>query len=188
MQQTLNRYLQLTPYFLSAAIVGALVFAWVPVLTGRSDIADILGRKIVEAGGYGDNYASVIGWTLHIIISVAYAKLYALLVSAPGFPQSLSKEAGARILAGLVAAVIIGWLTTWLSNPAISVAISLLSGQGWPAELAPIYFKLGLPLWNHLGFFLIAWLIIVVIPLLVQSILPAAAGAAATANRTATAA
>ncbi|WP_296899522.1 hypothetical protein [Thiohalocapsa sp.] len=164
MKDTLNRFLQLTPYFLSAAIIGALVFAWVPVLAGRSDIADILGRKIVEAGGYPDNAASVIGWTLHIAIAVAYVKVYAFLIALPGFPR----DSGPRLPAGLVVAVIVGWLTTWLANPAISVAVSLLSGQGWPAELAPVYFKLGLPLWNHLGFFAIAWLVVVVVPALVQ--------------------
>jgi hypothetical protein len=137
----------------------------VPVLTGRADIADILGRKIVEAGGYGDNYASVIGWTLHIVIAVAYVKVYALLVSLPVFPT----RTGPRVLAGLIAAIVVGWLTTWLSNPAISVAISVLSGQGWPAELAPVYYKLGLPLWNHLGFFAITWLIVVVLPTLLQT-------------------
>ncbi len=184
MQDTLKRYLRLTPYFVSAAIIGALVFAWVPVLTGRNDIAAILGDKIVTAGRYPQNYASVIGWTLHIVISLAYVKLYALLVSLPGFPQASPAGIGPRALASLVTAAAIGWLATWLANPAISATVSLLSGQGWPAELAPVYGKLGLPLWNHLGFFAIAWLVVVMLPALLepdQTRADAAAGSAAVA-------
>jgi hypothetical protein len=177
----LNRFLDLTPFFLTAAIVGALVFAWVPVFTGRPDIADIIGRKIVEAGGYADNYASVIGWTLHIAIAIAYVKLYALVVSFPGFPQTDHNGPKVRLVTGLVAALVIGWLTTVISNPAISATISLASGQGWPATLAAPYLKLGLPLWNHLGFFAITWLIVVLIPTLGSRAERATAGSAAPA-------
>jgi hypothetical protein len=143
------------------------MFAWVPVLMGKSDIATIIGGKIVEAGGYPENRASVIGWTLHIVIAIAYVKLYALVVSLPGFPQVARAGLKARLVAGLIAALVIGWLTTAMANPAISATISLASGQGWPAELASPYLKLGLPLWNHLGFFAITWLIVVVTPSLI---------------------
>jgi hypothetical protein len=164
MHDTLTRYLRLMPFVLSAAIVGALVFAWVPVLTGRNDIAAIIGRKIVEAGAYPQNAASVIGWTLHIVISIAYAKLYAVIVSLPGFPRQAGSKTAPRIMAGLIVAIVVAVLATWIAGPAISATVSLAAGQGWPATLPAASLKLGLPLWNHLGFFAIVWLIVVVLP------------------------
>jgi hypothetical protein len=39
------------------------------------------------------------------------------------------------------------------------VTISQLGGQRWPAELFPLNFEVSLPLWNHLLFFLLNWLL-----------------------------
>ena len=46
-----------------------------------------------------------------------------------------------------------------IAPPAISVTISQLGGQRWPAELFPLNFEVSLPLWNHLLFFLLNWLL-----------------------------
>jgi hypothetical protein len=46
-----------------------------------------------------------------------------------------------------------------IAPPAISVTINVLSGEGWPRELFPLNFELGLPLANHLLFFLLNWIV-----------------------------
>ena len=93
---------------------------------------------------------------MHLDVSLSYALLFGVVVV-------LLRTATFATLAALtfIAALALGYLTAPL---AISVTISLLSGQGWPAELFPLNTELGLPLWNHIIFFLVNWAIQVVGP------------------------
>ncbi|MCG8542669.1 MAG: hypothetical protein MJE12_00535 [Alphaproteobacteria bacterium] len=143
-------------YVLAAALICAFLFTWVQVLTGTNDIAKFIGEKIAQRGAYPERFAIPIGWTVHMIIALAYAVAYTAFQALPFMP----KVQPARLIAGLVAVVVFGFVTTWIANPAISITISVLAGQGWPEKVASIYFKLGVPLWNHLLFFFVTFLIV----------------------------
>lgn len=95
---------------------------------------------------------------IHLGVSLSYAFLFviALLLKPMGFVIRASVT--------LVVAVGLGYLTTLIAPPAISVTVSLLSGQGWPRQLFPLNAELGLPFWNHEGFFALNWGIQVVGP------------------------
>ena len=66
----------------------------------------------------------------------------------------------------MTAAVVLGWITTLLTAPAITVTISILSMQGFPASIPELNTTLGLPFWNHVLFFEIVWLIYTLMPTL----------------------
>ena len=77
-----------------------------------------------------------------------------------------------------MAALALAGVTTMIAPPAIGVTISLLGRREWPDELFPLNTELGLPFWNHVGFFLLNWLIQTVGPRLLRR-RPAASAAAA---------
>lgn len=113
-----------------------------------------MGQQIVAAGGYPEALTTLVGWAVHLGVSLSYALLFGIVVL---LLSRLSFGVGVGIL--LFVAVALGWVTTLIAPPAISVTISLLSGQGWPAELYPLNTELGLPFWNHILFFLLNWAI-----------------------------
>jgi hypothetical protein len=140
--------------WLISGVAGAVLFSLVQVLTGGPTIAQFMGQQIVEAGGYPASFAHAIGWSVHLGVSLSYALLFGvivLLLGASRFPAQIAITA--------VMAVALGWITAIVAPPAISVTISVLSGQGWPSELFPVNTELGLPFWNHVGFFLLSWLV-----------------------------
>ena len=147
------------PFALATVVIGALVFTWVQALTGKTDIAAFIGRKIVELGGYKASFANPLGWSVHLSVALSYAVAYTTVVSLPVFPQ----RRPLRLIAGAVSAVGLGVVTTLFSNPLISIAINVLAGNGWPEKVAALYTKTGVPLWNHLGFFTLAFLVILVL-------------------------
>ncbi len=140
--------------WLVGGIAGSLLFWLVQTLTGGPTITEFMGQQIVAAGGYPPAWTTLIGWAVHFGVSLAYAGLVAVLIA---FLQCLPGTAAFGI--GLVATLTLGWLTALVAPPAISITISLLGRQGWPPELFPLNTELGLPLWNHLAFFALNWLI-----------------------------
>jgi hypothetical protein len=152
---------KLAPWVVLAALVGAIQFVVAQRLGGFSpNIAQFMGREIVNQGGYSESLAGVIGWGIHLAVSLTYATLYAFLSHLPAMPASRS----ARWAAGLVLALLLGWLTTLATAPAIAVTISVLAGQGWPAALPGLNTSLGFAFWNHVGFFTICWALTLVWP------------------------
>ncbi len=140
--------------WLAGGVAGSVLFWVVQILTGGPTITEFMGEQIVAVGGYRAAWTTLIGWAVHLGVSLAYAALVAVLVA---FLRCLPRAAALGI--GLVAALTLGWLTALIAPPAISITISLLSRQGWPPELFPLNTELGLPLWNHLAFFALNWLI-----------------------------
>lgn len=139
------------PLILASASVGGLGFVWVQVLTGSTNIAEFIGSKIVETGGYSPALASPIGWSIHMAIAVQYAIGFAVLMALLPFRGA----SAARVFVGVSAAIAVGFVGTWVANPAISITISLFGGAGIPETLFPVNWSFGVPLYNHLGFFLL---------------------------------
>ncbi len=138
--------------WLVAGVGGAVVFWLVQVAAGGPTITAFMGERIVSAGGYPGALAPLVGWAVHVAVGLSYA-LVSVLVSAALARTSFPVAATVALLA----AVALGWGTAVIAPPAISVAIGILSGRGWPEELFPPNFGVGLPLWNHLVFFLLSW-------------------------------
>ncbi len=140
--------------WLIGGIAGSVVFWLVQVLTGGPTITEFIGRQIAAAGGYPPASAPIIGWAVHLGVSLAYAALMGIVTaSLHEMPRAMSVGIGSGV------AVILGWSTALVAPPAISVTISVLGRQGWPSELFPLNTELGLPLWNHLAFFLLNWVV-----------------------------
>lgn len=152
---------RLAPWVVLAALVGAIQFVVAQALGGFSpNIAQFMGRQIVNQGGYSESLAGAIGWGIHLGVSLTYAALYAFLSHQPVMPAARI----ARWTAGLVLVLLLGWLTTLATAPAIAVTISVLAGQGWPEALPGLNTSLGFAFWNHVGFFAICWALTLVWP------------------------
>ncbi len=147
--------------WLATGIVGAIVFWLFQVSTGPSTITQIMGQQIVEQGGYSKALTIPIGWGVHLGVSLSYTLLFAIVVLIP-----FSRAEGVRVFVGLVIAVVLGWVTTLLTVPAITATISVLSGKSFPAGLPPLNTAYGLPFWNHELFFGVVWFIYLFIPYL----------------------
>lgn len=145
--------------WLIAAVAGAMGFWLVQVLMRRATITQFMGQQIVWQGGYPKWLMIPVGWGVHLGVSLAYSLLFAIIMLVP-----FSRSEGTRIGAGLVIALLLGWIGTLLTAPAITVTVRVLSGQGFPASLPGLHTSLGLPFWNHVIFFAIVWLIYLYIP------------------------
>ena len=145
--------------WLGAGLAGSLAFWYFQVLTGGATITQFLGEQIVTEGGYLKDLAPFIGWGVHLGVSLSYALLFAILIAA--LPIN---SPGAMTAVGLLLAGLLGWVTTLLTEPAIAVTISVLSGHGFPAELPGLNTDAGLPLYNHLLFFGVVWFFTVLVP------------------------
>lgn len=146
------------PWILLAAVVGAVVFEVVQKIVFGGTISQFIGATVVEQGGYNPAMQVPIGWGVHLGVSISYAALFGIIAAF------FSANLGVRWILALILAAFLGWVTTLITQPAIGVTISVLSGQGWPAELPPLNTEGGLPLWNHMGFFGICFLFIVLVP------------------------
>lgn len=142
-----------------AGVAGSVAFWLFQVLTGGATITAFMGDQIVSAGGYPTSMAAPVGWAVHLGVSLSYALLFGVVAAAAG---RASPAVAASVT--LLAALVLGWITAAIAPPAISVTIGLLSGHGWPSELFPLNFELGPPLWNHVIFFLLNWIIQVLGP------------------------
>lgn len=147
--------------WLVAGVAGSLSFWYFQVLTGGGTITEFMGEQIVTEGGYPKVLVPFIGWGVHLAVSLSYALLFAVIVAA--IPSGSS---GALLVIGLVLAALLGGITTLLTTPAIAVTISVLSGQGFPAELPGLNAEVDLPLYNHLLFFGVVWVFTTLIPVL----------------------
>jgi len=137
-----------------AGLTGGVLFWLVQTLTGGPTITAFMGEQLVAAGGYPPRLTTLLGWAVHMGVSLAYALLFAVLLSL------LSSLAfSVRVAVSFALAVGLGGVTAVIAPPAISVAIGLLGRHGWPDELYPLNTELGLPFWNHLLFFLVNWAI-----------------------------
>ena len=140
--------------WLVGGIAGSLLFWLVQALTGGPTITEFMGQQIVAAGGYPAAWTTLIGWAVHLGVSLTYAALVGIVAALLRWmPRMLA------FWIGLATAVIFGWTTALVAPPAISVTISALVGQGWHSELFPLNTELGLPLWNHIAFFLLNWVV-----------------------------
>lgn len=145
--------------WLCAGVAGSLAFWYFQVLTSGVTIPQFMGEQIVTEGGYLKALAPFIGWGVHLAVSLSYALLFAVLIATLPI-----ESAGAIAAAGLVLAALLGWVTTLLTEPAIAVTISVLSGHGFPAELPGLNTEVGLPLYNHLLFFGVVWFFTALVP------------------------
>ncbi len=146
-------------WWLAAGIAGSVVFWLFQVLTGPATIPRFMGEQIVAQGGYARALTLPIGWGVHLGVSLAYSLLFAALASLPW-----SRSPVPRLAICAAIAAVLGWVTTLLTVPAITVTISVFSGKGFPAELPGLNTTFGLPFWNHLLFFGVVWAIYVLIP------------------------
>ncbi len=140
--------------WLTAGVAGSLFFWLFQVLTGGGTITQFMGEQIATQGGYPMGLAPLIGWGVHVGVSLSYALLFAVIMSV--IP---TKSSGATLGTGLVLAAVLGWVTTLLTSPAITVTISVLSRHGFPAELPGLNTDVDLPLYNHLLFFGVVWVV-----------------------------
>lgn len=149
--------------WLIAGVTGSLSFWLFQVLTGDSTIPQFMGEQIASQGGYPMALAPLIGWAVHLGVSLSYALLFAVIIAV--IP---AKSSGARLGGGLVVAAALGWITTLLTDPAITITISVLSHQGFPAELPGLNTDMDLPLYNHLLFFGVVWVFTTLLPVLTR--------------------
>ena len=146
-------------WWLSAGIIGSLQFWLFQISTGPSTIAEYMGQEIVARGNYPEWLTVPIGWGVHLGVSLGYSLLFALIMLIP-----FSRSREFRIVIGFVIAAALGWITALLTVPAITVTVSVLSGQGFPAGLPGFNTSFGLPFWNHMLFFEVVWLVYLPIP------------------------
>lgn len=150
-------------WWLIAGVTGGIVFWLFQVLTGRATVPQFMGQQIVAQGGYPQALTIPIGWGVHMGVSLAYSLLFAVIMLVP-----LSPSPRTRIAIGLAIAAVLGWITTLLTVPAITVTVSVLSGNGFPGQLPGLNTTWGLPFWNHMLFFGVVWAVYVVIPQLIK--------------------
>ncbi len=154
------------PWIAAAGLVGGGAFVTAQVVAGfPSHIAEFMGTQIVRRGGYSESLAGILGWGVHFAVALSWATLYAVAITATPLPERRGPRFGAA--AGI--AVVFAWIATLLTAPAIATTISVLAGQGFPASLPGLNTSFGFPFWNHVGFFSIAWLLIVIVPALLAS-------------------
>ncbi len=142
-----------------AGVVGSLVFWLFQVLTTGVTIPQFMGQQIAAEGRYPVALAPLIGWGVHVGVSMTYALLFAVLLAIVP-----TRTIAATLAAGLLLSLVLGWLTTLLTAAAIAVTISLLSRQGFPARVPGLNTDIDLPLYNHLLFFGVVWIITAAIP------------------------
>jgi len=147
--------------WLVAGIAGALVFWLFQLVTGPSSMTAFMGQQIVTQGGYAASWTLPIGWGIHLAVSLAYSLLFALIMLT-----LFVLAEGVQLVLGLVIGAALGWVTTLITAPAITVTISVLGGKGFPANLPGLNTAYGLPFWNHMLFFGVVWLIYMFIPYL----------------------
>lgn len=152
-------------WWLAAGIVGSLQFWWFQVLTGPSTITEYMGQEIVAQGNYPEWLTIPVGWGVHLGVSFSYALLFAVIMLIP-----FSRSQAVQLAVGSVIAAILGWVTTLLTVPAITVTVSLLSLQGFPSELPGFNASFGPPFWNHMLFFGVVWLFYQFVPYFLKKV------------------
>lgn len=140
---------------LFTGVAGAIAFDIAQRLEGLPvTIATFMGQAIVRRGGYPEGLETVIGWTVHLGVSIAYTAIFA----NAAWTLFGAMERRNRWFAAAMLAAALGIATTFITAPAIATTISLLSGNGLPDRLPGLNTSWGWPAVNHLLFFGIAWL------------------------------
>ncbi len=134
-------------------ILGAIVFWLYQSAFQGASIPAFIGNQVVSQGKY-DISPPLVGWAVHLWVSISYAFILALLMQIL-FPKPFILN---RVL-GLVVALILGWAATLIASPAIQVTIGILAGKGFPEKLVALNPASGHPLWNHLLFFVVIWVV-----------------------------
>ncbi len=97
--------------WLVGGIAGSVVFWLVQVLTGGPTTTKLIGQPIAAARGYPQASAPLIGWAVHLGVSLAYAALMGI-VGNPGVGARssswLTEPAGAIIVGALRASPLCG--------------------------------------------------------------------------------
>ncbi len=97
--------------WLVGGIAGSVVFWLVQVLTGGPTTTKLIGQPIAAARGYPQASAPLIGWAVHLVVSLAYAALMGI-VGNPGVGARssswLTEPAGAIIVGALRASPLCG--------------------------------------------------------------------------------
>ena len=132
-------------------LLGAVAFWLYQIVFQGGAITAFIGGQIVSQGKYALPPA-LVGWAVHLGVSLSYAGLLALLLQLLSFSSEAAKRG-----TGLAAALVLGWATTKIAPPAIQITISLLSLKGLPSPLWDLNEGAGHPLWNHLLFFALVW-------------------------------
>jgi len=144
-----------------SALLGAIVFVVVQRMGGMpQNIAEFIGAQVVKQGGYPQGLRGVIGWGVHLGVAASYVVLFAALMTLPFLPRARMP----RWVVGLALASVFAKLATLVTSPAIGVTISVLSGKGFPTRLAGLNPTWGIAFWDHLAFFLIALVLVVIVP------------------------
>jgi hypothetical protein len=147
--------------WLMAGVVGSLAFWLFQRLTTGFTIPQYIGEQVATQGGYPIAWAPLIGWAVHLGVSLAYSFLFAALMALLAATSS-----GPRLGIGIILVLVLGWVTTLATAPAITATVSILSGQGFPAELPGLNTDVDLPLYNHILFFGVVWVFTALVPVL----------------------
>jgi hypothetical protein len=146
--------------WLIAGVAGSLSFWLFQVLTDGATITEFMGEQIATEGSYPMQLAPLIGWGVHLGVSLANALLFTVIMAV-----LRSESSEVTIVTGLSVVLPLAWVTTLLTTPAIAATISVLSGKGFPAELPEINTKMDLLVYyNHLLFFGVVWVFVTLIP------------------------
>ena len=157
----MNRMLVKLLWIIAAGIAGGIVFIVAQHLEGfQTDIAEFMGAEIARRGGYEESLAGVVGWAVHFGVALSYAALYGLITLARWF----SRPRPVRWAAAAGLAVVLGWLTTLITAPAITVTTSVLAGDGFPNSLPGLNTAFGAAFWNHILFFAVCLALTVIVP------------------------
>ncbi|MDA1001055.1 MAG: hypothetical protein O2807_11155 [bacterium] len=136
-----------------AAVIGAVVFWFYQVQLQGNSITAFIGGQVVKGGGYSLSPA-LVGWVVHLGVSFSYAFLVGLVTLIP-----FSRSVSTRRITALVIVLVLGWVTTAIAPPAIQITIAILSFKELPATFWPLNTGGGHGLYNHLLFFVIAWVV-----------------------------
>ena len=134
-------------------VIGALVFWLYQTTFQGNSITAFIGSQIISQGNYSLS-PTVVGWAVHLGVSLSYGILLAFLAQIL-FPNAYLWNR----VASLVAALILGWITTIIAPPAIQITIAILSGKDFPSPLWNLNPASGHPFWNHIVFFMSVWLL-----------------------------
>ncbi len=99
-------------------------------------------------------------------MSLAYSLLFACVFIICRYLPLFVLAEGFQLVLGFVIGAALGWGTSLITVPAITVTINVLSGKGFPANVPGLNTAYGLPFWNHMLFFGVVWLIYLFIPYL----------------------
>ncbi|MEE9208770.1 MAG: hypothetical protein V3U67_10460 [Gemmatimonadota bacterium] len=147
---------------IAAGVAGAIVFVLAQEIAGYpQNIAEFMGNQLTSRGPLPESMSLVFGWAIHVTIAIGYAALFGAAVASP---MLRSPAGGVRFIPAVVLALVLGYVAGVIAPPAISATLGLLTGEGLPAALPLLNLSFGFAIWNHIGFFIVCLLVLVIIP------------------------